>query len=104
VGDVAEGVARCCLADPVPTAPVPLGTGALHSIREVVETLVATTGSPAQPRFGSMADRSDEVVRAADVDRTRSQLGWAPSTTLAEGLAATVDWYRRHRTGAPVGG
>ncbi len=104
VGDVAEGVARCCLVDPAPSAPVPLGTGVLHSIRDVVETLVEVTGSPAEPHFGSMADRSDEVVRAAAVEQTRAQLGWAPSTGLVDGLTSTVAWYRRHRTGTPVGG
>lgn len=99
VGDVAEGVARCATAAEAPTDPVPLGTGKLHSVREVVEGLAEVSGTSIEPRFGSVADRSDEVVLAADVDRTRTQLGWAPATTLTEGLGATFGWYRDRRVG-----
>lgn len=98
VGDVAEGLARAALVDRAPEQPVPLGTGALHSIRQVVETLVELTGTEATPSFGSVEDRSNEVVRAADVERTRALLdGWAPSTSLRTGLAATVSWHRQQR-------
>ncbi len=104
VGDVADGVVRCALAEVAPTLPVPLGTGVLHSVRDVVEALVEATGSSVEPRFGSVADRSDEVVRAADTETTRALLGWSPSTGLADGLAATVAWHRqRQNVAEPVG-
>ncbi len=104
VGDVAEGVARCATVAPAPVEPVPLGTGHLHSVREVVETLARVSRSGVEPRFGSRADRADEVVRAADVDRTRAQLGWAPATELSDGLLATFEWYRDRRSLAVAGG
>lgn len=94
VGDVADGIARCCVSE-VPIQPVPLGTGVLAPVREMVETLVSLSEADVEPRFGSVADRSDEVVRAADVGVTRDLLGWAPTTTLADGLAMTLDWYRK---------
>ena len=94
VGDVAEGVARGIAVEVAPADPVPLGTGHLHAVREVVEILARVSGSGIEPRFGSVADRSDEVVRAADVDLTRTQLGWAPDTDLVSGLERTFDWYR----------
>jgi nucleoside-diphosphate-sugar epimerase len=97
VGDVADGVARCATVDPVPVEAVPLGTGVLHSVRQVVESLVEVSGAAVEPRFGSIADRSHEVVGAAEVGRTRAQLGWAPTTTLSDGLLATVDWYRQRQ-------
>jgi nucleoside-diphosphate-sugar epimerase len=96
VGDVAEGIVRCCLIDRVPTQPVPLGTGMLTTIRQVVEALVAISENDVEPQFGSMADRSNEVVRSADVALVRDQLGWAPSTTVADGLKMTYDWYLEH--------
>jgi nucleoside-diphosphate-sugar epimerase len=98
VGDVAEGIARCALVATVPSAPVPLGTGRLHTVRQVVETLVELSGVGVEPRFGSRADRSEEVVRAADVARTRAQLGWAPTIDLSGGLADTLAWYRARAT------
>ncbi len=93
VDDVAGGIVRCCLIDRVPTRPVPLGTGILTAIRQVVEALVAISGAEVELQFGSMADRSNEVVRSADIALTRDQLGWAPTTTMAEGLKMTYDWY-----------
>ena len=33
----------------------------------------------------------------ADISRVRKTLGWAPRVPLREGLAATVEYYRRHK-------
>lgn len=97
VDDVAEGIVRCITADPAPELPVPLGTGELHTVRDVVETLVEVSGAAVAPEFGSVADRTDEVVKAADVTRTRAQLGWAPTISLRDGLTTTLTWYRDRR-------
>lgn len=103
VADVAEGIARSALIDAGPRRPVPLGTGELHTVRQVVEALVDIIDAGIEPRFGSLADRSDEVVRAADVALTRELLGWAPGTGLVDGLANTVAWHRGEHDGRPLG-
>ena len=35
-------------------------------------------------------------VTLLDTSRARSVLGWSPGYTLEQGLAETVDWYRRY--------
>jgi UDP-glucose 4-epimerase len=40
-------------------------------------------------------DRPLERPIRADLDATRSALGWEPATQLDEGLRRTVDWYRQ---------
>lgn len=41
-----------------------------------------------------VTDRPGHDLRyAIDATRIRTELGWRPSVTLAEGLARTVDWY-----------
>jgi len=41
-----------------------------------------------------VADRPGHDLRyAVDCSRAKAELGWAPTVTLADGLAATVDWY-----------
>jgi nucleoside-diphosphate-sugar epimerase len=47
-----------------------------------------------EPVFGSVPDRKLERVRVADPAVACAALGWRPETTLDEGLAKTVDFYR----------
>ena len=45
-----------------------------------------------------VADRPGHDRRyALDAGRIRTELGWQPRIPFAEGLAATVDWYRAER-------
>ncbi len=92
VGDVVEGIARACVGEPA-EVPIPLGTGSLATVREVVEALVDLAGSAVEPEFGSLADRSREVEKMADTETTTRLLGWAPGVDLRQGLAATLNWY-----------
>ncbi|MFI9600593.1 dTDP-glucose 4,6-dehydratase [Streptomyces sp. NPDC052043] len=49
-------------------------------------------------RVEHVADRKGHDLRySLDDGKIREQLGYAPLTDLAEGLAATVAWYRAHR-------
>jgi dTDP-glucose 4,6-dehydratase len=62
---------------------------------EIVRAIVRLTGAPeSSMRF--VADRPGHDRRyAIDASRLR-RLGWHVTTTLAEGLASTVDWYQRN--------
>lgn len=42
----------------------------------------------------------DVEIRIPNIDKARSVLDWEPRIDLDEGLAATVDWYRRQSAGA----
>lgn len=45
-----------------------------------------------------VADRPGHDLRyAVDASKIQRELGWAPSVTFEEGLAATVDWYLGNR-------
>jgi nucleoside-diphosphate-sugar epimerase len=71
-----------------------IGTGELVTVREVVEGIAAAVGTQVEPEFGAVQDRRLERVRAADVESTESLIGWRAKTPLADGLRATVEWYR----------
>ncbi len=53
---------------------------------------------------GRLEDLSDpHAVHEAnllmlDIGKARFRLGWEPRTNLAQGIALTVDWYKRYRT------
>lgn len=94
VDDVARGLALLAEHPGVEGRTVDLGTGVLTSVRQVVEQLAALVPGAPAPQFGAVPSRPFEQVRAADPEATRRALGWAPETTLAEGLPATLDWFR----------
>ena len=95
-GDVAEEMIAAArkLQEP---ALVNLASGVETSIREVVRSLTAITG------FGGTIvwdhDRpSGQARRVFDVSLAEKLLGWHARTSLMDGLALTVDWYRSNRT------
>jgi nucleoside-diphosphate-sugar epimerase len=79
---------------------IDLGSGALVSIREVVERIhQMLPGSPAA-RFGGAPERVNERVHAADLGTAELALNWRPAISLPEGLSQTIDWYRARATQA----
>jgi UDP-glucose 4-epimerase len=77
-------------------AAIDLGSGTVVSVREAVESIHRLIpGSPA-PLFGAAPERARETVRCAETQSARLTLGWEATTPLHEGLARTVDWYRRN--------
>jgi dTDP-glucose 4,6-dehydratase len=74
-----------------------VGTGTATDVLTLAHEVVRLTG--ADPRLiEHTADRPGQVQRhRADASRLRERLGFAAETRLADGLAATVAWYREHR-------
>jgi len=56
-------------------------------------------GQPRDRLIEFVADRPGHDARyAIDDAKARAELGWAPRETFETGLAATVRWYREHRS------
>ena len=72
---------------------VDVGTGRLHTVRHVVETISTLVGAGIEPVFGGLPDRRAETEAVADVAETARICGWQPTTDLHEGLERTVAWY-----------
>jgi UDP-glucose 4-epimerase len=72
---------------------VDVGTGRLHTVRHVVETIATLVDAGVEPVFGGLPDRQAETEAAADVAETARVCGWRPTTDLYEGLKRTVAWY-----------
>jgi GDP-L-fucose synthase len=97
-GDVAEGILMAAEVYEQPGL-VNLSSGKDTSIREVIETLVDLTG------FGGeiVWDRTrpdGQARRVFDISKANQELHWQPRTSLRDGLARTIDWYRAHRSQA----
>jgi UDP-glucose 4-epimerase len=89
VADVAEANVRAMASD-VSGVELNVGSGTEVSVREVVERLLALTGSDLEPEY----DRSQRVLmrrRVGSSDRARELLGWTPARDLETGLREVVE-------------
>lgn len=70
-----------------------IGTGKQTSVLGLFRTLKKLTGSKAEEIFAPAA--TGEVMHSAlDAGLAARKLGWTPRTSLDEGLALTVDWFK----------
>jgi GDP-L-fucose synthase len=94
-GDVAEGMIVAAEKLQSPTL-VNMSSGRETSILDLVATLVDVTGFKGKLRWD--ASRPDgQSRRLFDVSRAKQELNWEPRTSLRDGLAKTVEWYRANR-------
>jgi nucleoside-diphosphate-sugar epimerase len=75
-----------------------IACGRRISINELVATLNQLLGTDLEPLYAP--PRPGEVKHSlADITAARQQLGYEPHIDFAEGLARTVEWYRRQLLG-----
>jgi len=97
VTDTAEGFVRAAVADLEPGATIQLGTGRTVSVAQVVELCRTVTGSTARIVTEEQRIRpagSEVQVLLSDPTRAAAELGWRPTVSLEDGLAATAEWLR----------
>jgi UDP-glucuronate 4-epimerase len=75
------------------TGVVNVGGGARISLNRTLEILAGVAGRPLDVRRGAR-ESGDVQDTGADISRAREQLGYAPSTSVEEGLAAEFEWVR----------
>lgn len=74
-----------------------ISAGCTLTNRDVCRRLLELLGKP-ESLVRRVTDRPGHDRRyALDAARIRDELGWQPRIPFAEGLAATVDWYRVER-------
>jgi len=77
-----------------------VATGKETPLNELLDALAGTLASEGvpQPEIVREPARSGEVLRSgADISKVARALGWAPETSLGEGLRHTVRWFVRER-------
>jgi nucleoside-diphosphate-sugar epimerase len=94
VDDVITAFVTAATVDASVGRTIDLGTGVLVSIQQVAEQIRALIPNSPRLAFSAVNTRSKEVVRPADTLQAESTLGWKATTSLAEGLLQTINWYR----------
>ena len=92
VDDLVEGITRLLFSDA--TDPVNLGNPLEMTMTELAELVQELSGSEAgiirQP-----LPTDDPKKRRPDISRAREVLGWEPKVILRDGLAKTMDYFRK---------
>jgi UDP-glucose 4-epimerase len=76
-----------------------IGSGAVVTLRAVIESIAHAVGNGAlqRVRFGALPYRDTEVWEmCCCIDAARRDLGFAPRVSLEAGIERTVAWYREH--------
>jgi UDP-glucose 4-epimerase len=71
-----------------------IGTGRESDVNTVFRILNKETGSPCEEQHGP-AKKGEQMRSVLDTRKIASALGWKPTVSLEEGLARTVDYFRK---------
>jgi len=99
VDDLIEGVLRLSRSDE--HMPVNIGNPVEFTILECAQAVLEVTGSKSELRFEPLP-QDDPTRRQPDITLARALLGWEPKISLKEGLAKSLDFFRR-KAGLEVG-
>jgi CDP-glucose 4,6-dehydratase len=73
------------------------GGGRPWAVGEVVQLIARLSGVDLVPVDAGAGTPAGEIDRQwLDATKIRERCGWNPAVSLEEGLARTIDWYRRH--------
>jgi dTDP-glucose 4,6-dehydratase len=99
VADTVEGTIRIAESPDTVGEVVNLGTGAEITIGDAAQVILKVVGRdlPIIEDTARIRPARSEVVRLiADFSRAERLTGWRPATSFEQGIAATVEWVRRH--------
>lgn len=92
VADTVAALRRLMEFDSPDTLPINIGNPQEISINELVETVMELLGEEVEVEYHELPT-DDPRRRRPDISRAKKLLGWRPTTSLREGLNATLLWF-----------
>ncbi|MDZ4180573.1 MAG: UDP-glucuronic acid decarboxylase family protein [Coriobacteriia bacterium] len=93
VDDIIEALLATMATPDDFTGPVNVGSEFEFTVRELAEKVISLIGSDSSLRFEPLPT-DDPTQRRPDLTLARAALGWEATTTLEEGLARTIGYFR----------
>jgi UDP-glucuronate decarboxylase len=103
VDDMVDALTRLMDSDRAVGMPVNLGNPNELTVRELVDLVVAMTGSHSRVVYRPLPE-DDPRRRRPDISRAVELLGWRPRVDLEQGLEATIGWFEdeSNRVAQPI--
>jgi dTDP-glucose 4,6-dehydratase len=98
VSDEVEGIYRLFMQGD--SEPTNIGNPDEYTVKQLAELVVELTGTRA-PIVYEPLPVDDPKVRKPDISRARARLGWEPKVHVRDGLARTIEYFRRY-VGTPL--
>lgn len=92
ITDLVDGIIRLMLSGE--NEPVNIGNPHELTIEAIARTIVRMTGSSSRIVYKPLPT-DDPKVRKPDITRARTLLGWEPTVELEDGLARTIEYFRK---------
>ncbi len=93
VSDLIDAMVRMMATSPEVTGPINLGNPHEITIRELAEMIIRLTNSKSQI-VSRPLPADDPRKRRPDITRAKQVLGWEPTTSVEDGLARTIEYFR----------
>ena len=100
VADIASGIVAA-VDRPLGYQIINLGHGEPVRMADFVQLVEALVGKPARMSTPP-APPSEPPITYADITRARALLGYAPATSVADGMRSFWDWYQAEVSTAPT--
>ena len=100
VDDLVEGLVRLMATPAEITGPINLGNAQEVTVLELAETIIRLARSRSKVVFRPLPE-DDPGRRCPDLSRAQSTLDWRARVPLEDGLARTIEDFRRRLTDSP---
>jgi UDP-glucuronate decarboxylase len=94
VDDLVEGMLRMMDTEAGFTGPINIGNPGEFTMIELAEKVLSQVGSKSKLVFKPLP-QDDPKQRKPDISLAKSKLDWSPTVQLDDGLARTIEYFRR---------
>ncbi len=78
--------------------PVNIASGQPVTLQQIIYTIANKMRARDLLRLGAIQVKEEEPpLLVADIRRLSREVGWAPAYSLENGIAETIEWWRKHR-------
>ena len=92
ISDLVDGILRLMHSDT--NEPVNIGNPTEMSVEQIARDIISATSSASRIVHEPLPV-DDPKVRQPDITRARQLLGWEPKVSMAEGLSATIEYFKK---------